>query len=125
PIVGILVRRGIVDACKMEGFAPLDAGAAAAAMARATPVAGPRFGKRYTEPRALAHDVGLARAQERRCKGNWRQAVERGALNRGEGLDEPWPTIGKPMSVISTTSWATPRRAAHARANSSSFPLWR
>src|SRR5215472_15344481 len=83
PVVRIIVRREIVDAGEMEGFAPLNAGAAAPAMARAAPVAGPCFGKRHTEPRALAHDVGLAQAQERSRESNTCQAVECGALHRG------------------------------------------
>src|ERR1051326_112871 len=94
PIVGILVVRRVGDAGKMEGLMPLDAGAAAAAMARTALVAGPRFSKRHAKPRALARDVSLAPAQERCCKINIRKTVERGALHRGIGVYERWPAVG-------------------------------
>src|SRR6266536_5181491 len=93
PILGIVVGRRVVDAGKMEGFTPLDAGATAAAMPRAALVAGPCFRKRHAEPRTLAHDVGFALAQKRGCESNLPQAVEREALHRGESVDERRPTV--------------------------------
>src|SRR5215475_1947917 len=74
PIVRILVRRGIVDTGKVEGFAPLDACAATAAMVHAALVTRPCFGKRHTEPCSLSYDAGFALAQERRHKSNLCQA---------------------------------------------------
>ena len=53
--------------------------------------ASPRDGEK---PRALAHDVGFAPAQERRCQCNLRKAVERKALHRGESVDERRPAVG-------------------------------
>lgn len=69
PIIGIVVGGGIVNAGKMEGLAPLDARAAAAAMPHATLVAGPRFGKRHAKPRTFADDVSFRhRRPVRQCR---------------------------------------------------------
>src|SRR5262245_64755 len=76
PVVGIVVGRGVLDASEMERLAPLDAGAAAAAMPCAPFIARPRLGKRHREPHALAYNVGLAPAQKWRRESNLRQPVE-------------------------------------------------
>src|SRR6476659_2497900 len=94
PVIRVLVRRWIVHAGKMKGLAPLDAGPAATAMESAALVARPGFGKGDFKPRALAHDVGFAHAQERRGEGDPRHPVQRVTLHRFKGFDESWAAVG-------------------------------
>jgi hypothetical protein len=64
------------------------------AMESAALVARAGFGKGDFKPRALAHDVGFAHAQERRGEGDPRHPVQRVTLHRFEGFDESRAAVG-------------------------------
>jgi hypothetical protein len=72
----------------MECLAPLDAGAAPAAMATASLVAGPCLCKWHPQARTLADDVGLTQVQERRFESDLRKPIKRSALHPRKSIDE-------------------------------------
>jgi len=79
------VRCRIGDACEVEGFAPFNAGATAAAVDVAALVAGPRFLKGQAEFCAAPHDVGLGPIDEGAAEFDRTPVAESDGLGHGVG----------------------------------------